>query len=1038
MTFWSFLWRWLRMLLAFCAVLAFIVIGGVGWLLSGQRYHTFLTEQLSARLHAQVRITRSDLSIAQGLGFVLHEVEIQPETATAPMLTAERVAVLLDIWALFRGQLLFHRMEWEKPRIALAEAPAGPFAVLQPMLSGGDTSMSSVSPSEEWWTPTLALRYVKITDGEIFYRRKGRAAPLSVTHAQMILIFTPERGVHAQLEGALGAKGELGWVALRTYLPHWEVHGDVSQIEWTGEVRCERLVLRELGRQLGSDWPAATVAFDGQVAGKGIIPADLAGTIHIAKAHFGSVHVQSAMINLKKFLLKKFLRTEKATSTKPRTWTSVLQTASAEFELAEVRVTLKDDAPQLHLLTGTGTLRDGDLTIADFSGKIGSKSRLLAASGTLKQVASSKGLVPDLAVKAELDVQEDLPDLLKSLAKVGLPDMTPHVRKPQGYARIELAVRATAPGGALSADGSIQLRDVAFAVPTLQTGVRELTGTVTVADNGLLFDAVALKIGQSTLQVTGQVNDYRSAHRKADLDLTADVDLSELDQIVSVGGQFWPVLLFTDGKDFSHFVTDPQGYAAVRLKMQTAGFAGVPQFDGSITFQQAALRVPRWNLSVAHLSGQLQLEKDLLSTEGLTFMVGNAPLRAQGSLRDYLTFQRAGEVRVSFAEVSDAEVNALLPPNLIHPQGGTLGGVVDLLFVGNGELRTRGEVTLNRVQLNPLPKVLRALTIEEGALMWEGQSGTFVITQGNVTGSAFHGQGRIRSFAPFNIEAALDIPMFDVESIFHLEEQPSEPEHRPKDETVIVQVDVTAEQLTYKTLRADRVRASCYWHGRQADIHVAGASTAGGQVQGDAVWWPDFNAVFVTPQLTAVQVPQLLTAFDVPNDVLTGVLSGGGQIYIPDRQQWKSPAHWQARLSLEVADGVAQRVPILVRLWSAVSLQAVLKLQLPSLPNEGLAFSLLNGDFAVGDGMAVTKNLSLQSSAVRLHADGKLNLAEGTVDLKTGLSPLYGITSSVAKVPIAGQALARGAELLTTLPFRVSGPYHDPTVIPLVVDLGSR
>jgi len=1037
MAFWSFLWRWLRVLLALCAVLGVLVIGGVGWLLSGQRYHTFLTEQLSARLHAQVRITSSDLSIAQGLGLDLHGVEIQPETATAPLLTAERVAVLLDLWALLRGQLLFHRVEWEKPRIALTEASAGPFAVFTSMLSGGDTSASSVPPPREWWTPALALRYVKITDGEVSYRRKGRTAPFAVTHAHAVLTFTPERGVHAQLEAALGAKGELGVIALRTHLPHWDAHGDVSQIGWTGQVRCDRLVLRELGRLIGREWPVATLAFDGQAAGKGLVPSDLAGTVHIEKAHFGSVHVQSGAINLKKFLLKKFLRTEDATSTKPVTWTTVLQTASAEFEIDEVRVTLKEHTPQLLLLTGTGVLRDGDLTLADFSGKLGSKSRLLAASGTLKQVASSKGPVPDLVVKAELDVQADVPDLLTSLAKAGIADMTPHVRNPQGHARIEMAVRATAPGGALTSDGSIQLRDIAFSVPTLKTEVRELTGTVTVSDEGVVFDTVALKIGQSTLQVTGQVGDYRSVRRKAALDLTADVDLSELDKIVSIGEQFWPALSFAEGGNFSHFVTDPQGHATVRLKIQTARLAET-LCDGSITFQHVALQVPRWNLSVADMSGQLQLENNLLSTEGLTFMVGNASLRAQGSLRDYLTSQRTGEVRVSFTDVPDAEVSALLPSNLIHPQGGTLGGLVDLIFTENGKLRTRGEVTLNRVQLDPLPKTLHPLTVEEGELVWEGHSGAFVITRGSVTGSAFHGQGRIRSFAPLNIEAALDFPVFNVESIFHLEERPPEPEHRPKNETVIVQVDVTAEQLTYKTLRADRVRASCYWHGRQADIHVAGANTAGGQVQGNAVLWPDFNALFVAPQLTAVQVPQLLTAFGVPNDALTGALSGGGQIYIPDRHQWKSPAHWQAQLSLAIADGVAQRVPILVRLWSALSLQSVLQLQLPSLPTEGLAFSSLNGDFALGGGMAVTKNLSLQSSAVRLDADGEINLAERTVDLKTALSPLHGITSSVAKVPLAGQVLARGAEILTTLPFRISGPYDDPTVIPLVVDLGRR
>jgi uncharacterized protein YhdP len=1033
MAFWSFLWRCLRVLLAVGAVLALLVIGGVGWLLSGQRYHTYLIEQLSTRLHAQVRITSSDLSIAHGLGLDLHGVGIQPETATAPLLTAERVAVLLDVWALLRGQLLFHRVEWEKPRIALQETSAGPFAVLAPMLSGEDTSASSGAPSEEWWTPTLALRYVKITDGEISYRRKGRAAPFSVTHVHATLTFTPERGVHTQLKAALGAKGELGAIALRAHLPHWDAHGDMSQLEWTGHVRGDRLVLRGLGRLMGREWPVATLGFDGQATGKGLVPADLAGTVHIQKAHFGAVHVQSGAITL-----KKFLRTEDPTSTKPVTWTTVLQTASAEFEIGEVRVSVKDQTPQLRLLTGTGVLRDGDLTIANFSGMIGSKSRLLAANGTLKQVASSKGPIPDFVVKADLDAQADLSDLLAALAKAGLPDVTPHVRKPQGHAHLDIAVRATTPGGTLTSDGSIQLREVAFAVPTLRTDVRELTGTVIVADNGLLFDTVALKMGQSTLQVTGQVGDYRSARRKAALDLTADVDLSELDKVVSAGGQFWPALSFADGENFSHFVTDPQGRAAVRLKIQTAGLAGTTQLDGSLTFQQVALRVPRWNWSVADLSGQLQLEKDVLSTDGLTFLLGTASLRAQGSLRNYATPQRAGELRLSFAEVPDAEVSALLPPNLMHSQGGTLGGQVDLIFVENGELRTKGEATLNRIQLDPLPKTLRPLTVEEGALMWEGHSGTFVITRGSVTGRTFHGQGRIHSFAPLNIEAALDFPVFDVESIFRLEERPPEPEHKPKDETVVVQVDVTAEQLTYKTFRADRVRASCHWHGRQADIHVADAKAAGGQVQGDAVLWPDVNALFVVPQLTAVQVPQLLTAFGVPSDVLTGALTGGGQIYMPDRHQWKSPAHWQAQLSLAIADGVAQRVPILVRLWTAVSLQAVLKLQFPSLPNDGLAFSSLAGDFAIGGGLAVTKNLSLQSSAVRLNADGEINLAERTVNLKTGLSPLHGITSSVAKVPLAGQVIAWGADILTTLPFRVSGPYHDPTVIPLVVDLGSR
>ncbi|NOT57591.1 MAG: hypothetical protein HOP18_23545 [Deltaproteobacteria bacterium] len=1037
MAVWFFLWRCLRVLLVVGVVLALLIIGGVGWVLSGQRYHTFLIEQLSARLHAHVRITGSDLSIAQGLGLELHGVEIQPETATAPVLTAERVAVLLDIWALFRGQLLFHRVEWDKPHITLTESAAGPFAVFQSMLRDEGTATSSDAPSEEWWTPTLALHHVRVMGGEVSYRRKGRAAPFTVTRARALFTFTPEQGVHAQLEGALGTKGELGAIVLRTHLPHWDAAVDMSRIEWTGHVRGDRLVLRELGRVMGREWPVAIVGFDGQVAGQGLVPADLTGTVQVGKAHFGSVHVRSGTMTLKKFLLKKLPPTAGATPTKPVTWMTRLQTASAELAINEVRLTWKESASELRLLTGTGVLRDGDLTLTDFSGEIGSKSRLLVANGTLKQIASAKGAIPDVTVKAELDMQADGANILAALAKAGIADVTAHVRDPRGHMRIEMEARATTPGGALTADGSLQLREVAFAVPTLQSDVRELTGTVIVADNGLLFDTVALKLGQSTVQVSGQVNDYRSTHRKANLDLTAHVDLGELDKLITVGGQVWPTLASTEGKDFSQFATDLQGHADIRLKLLTMKPAET-QYDGSLTFQQAALRLPRWNMSVTDLSGQLQLEKGLLSTDELTFLLGTASLRAQGALRDSFTSQRTGEMRVSFTNLPDAEVSALLPPNLIHPQGGTVGGQVDLIFAEDGTLRTKGAVTLQQVQLDPLPKTLRPLTVEEGELSWEGHSGTFVITRGSVTGGTFHGQGQIQSFAPLHIEAALDFPLFDVESIFRLEERPPEPELKPKDHTVVVKVDVTAEQLTYKAMRADQVRASCHWHDRQADIHVAGANAAGGQVQGDAVLWPDVNGLFLVPQLTGVQASQLLTAFGVPSDILTGALNGGGQIYMPDRHQWKSPAHWQAQLSLAIADGVAQRIPILVRLWSAVTLQSVLKLQMPSLPNEGLTFSSLTGDFAIGNGMAVTKNLSLDSSAVRLDANGEINLAERTLNLKTSLSLLHGITSSVAKVPLAGEVLARGADFLTTVPFRVSGPYHDPSVMPLVVDLGSR
>ena len=54
------MWRWLRFLVALVVAALVIVLAGTVWLLSGQRYQTLLTEQLSQLLGAEVRVSVVD------------------------------------------------------------------------------------------------------------------------------------------------------------------------------------------------------------------------------------------------------------------------------------------------------------------------------------------------------------------------------------------------------------------------------------------------------------------------------------------------------------------------------------------------------------------------------------------------------------------------------------------------------------------------------------------------------------------------------------------------------------------------------------------------------------------------------------------------------------------------------------------------------------------------------------------------------------------------------------------------------------------
>ena len=552
-------------------------------------------------------------------------------------------------------------------------------------------------------------------------------------------------------------------------------------------------------------------------------------------------------------------------------------------------------------------------------------------------------------------------------------------------------------------------------------------GEISLRDEELTASKIAGTYGTKS-QITEGAGTLRrlfaSDGPALDLRLVADLDLEE------GVGSFLAAHSETELASFSQHLTQPRGRALVRLGLQAPRLRQALNYDGEVAFQQAGFHVSAWNLDVTDLSGSVRLNKEALTTDALTLKVGQSWLKVKGSVHDYLASQRSADLHLAFTAVRDQDLAPFLPQGLLLPQGGALSGQVGVVLPAQGgEVQTNGRVVLSQITL-ALLSFLQPIEVVNGEVTWQGQSGTFVVKQGRLPGGDFSGRGQLRSFTPLNIEVSADFADLNLESALAFDKSTAE-DTSPKDTTLVVRADLTCGRLTYKTLRAEDLHLSCHWHGRQADLRIPEAKAEGGTIQGEAVLWPDIDALFLTPQLTNVNLPRFFSALGIPTDVLTGTLSGEGKIYMPNWHEWDSLARWDALLSLAVADGVAQRLPILVRLWSVLSLQGLLSFQFPSLPNEGLAFSSLTGDFAVGKGLAVTKNLSLNSSAVRIDAHGEIDLARRVVDLKTALVPLHGITSSVAKVPLAGELLARGADFVTTLTFRVSGPYDDPTVTPL-------
>lgn len=1027
------MWYWLRFPIAVVAAVVVVVLAGTAWLLSGHRYQTLLTEHLSQLLGAEVQVADSRVSIAGGLGIELASVTICLPNEHTPLLTAERFDVLLDLKALLRGRLLFNEMKASRPHIRIAGDLEQGIAHLFGLLAATEKTVTPKTETPGWFVPTLAVRHVAIFDGGVEYTRKSQATPFVLSQLQLILSHPEETGMAVQGSAALGTKSELGTVTLHALAPTWSTHADQQRVVWQGSVRLHEVVSHQLGRALGKVWPVGTVSGDLRYDGTGVGPIRVEGTVAARDVSLGPVSLPKVAGTITQ------LQWNGSSQQKPPlTWHDHLREVSADIHIDQIQGGPKDEPRQVSISQGIISLQDGALSIRNLSGQYGKKSHLRTGEMTLSAFLAPAGSELSALFVAEVNLQEDLRELVATLAKLGVTDIPPVAQQLRGDAEVAMSLYSPRFPTALALDGEVTLQQLALRLSSGKTEISGGTGKLHITNRlveTIGTEAFSCKLGGSTLQVAGQVVDYTSPQRLVDLRVNGDLALAELPEvakgIVRLGGEA------TKGAEeaIEQIITNPAGRAQVQLALQTSVPAHPLTYEGTVTFHQAEVTLPKVNLQLHEINGAVQVNKQTLATDGVTFDIAGAPVQMTGALHAYQTPERTGEGRIVFTDISDATLVPLLPLKLLVTQGGLVDGKVELTLSQGGELHTAGELALHDMVLDPLPHVFHPFRLAQGKLLWQGANVTLADIQGSSPGGEFTGRGRIHALSPLDLELSLKFPTLDLGAAFNLA-KPKIEDGRPKNDTVQVRAAVQADRLQYKTFAAEQVRASCYWHGRQADIQVVEAQTVGGTLEGEATLWPDHNGLYVVPHVSGADVSRLLAMLNTPSERITGTLEGKGQLYFPDWHTWSNLALARAQVSLALADGVTQQIPILVRLWSAVSLQDLLSFQLPSLPNGGLAFSSLTGDFSLGDGVAVTSNVNLASSSVRLEAAGEIDLAQHTLDLKTSLMPLHGITSSVAKVPLAGELLARGAEMLTTLPFRVRGPYHDPTVTPLVVDLG--
>lgn len=176
--------------------------------------------------------------------------------------------------------------------------------------------------------------------------------------------------------------------------------------------------------------------------------------------------------------------------------------------------------------------------------------------------------------------------------------------------------------------------------------------------------------------------------------------------------------------------------------------------------------------------------------------------------------------------------------------------------------------------------------------------------------------------------------------------------------------------------------------------------------------------------------------FDRPG-LITGILNG--DFYLEGTPHnntfWHSA---KGAIYLTVKQGVLRKFSGLAKVFSLLNVSQIFAGKLPDMDNEGMPFSLLEGNAEIGQGKITTKDLAITSESMNLSMVGSQDLINDQIDFTLGVMPLRTVDKVITKIPIAGWILAGENKALLTAHFKIEGPSEEPQVSAIPIDSVSK
>ena len=973
------------------------------YLIQVGEFRQFFISEIERRTHLKVRVGEAELQMGRVVGISFRGIALTEPDKDHPLLTAEKTLVRVALLPLLGRRMVFNEIRFYRPTLRLERDGQGKIP-----LPGWLSQLPFGRQAEDQFT--LDLREIKIEKGEVLFTDpllEANRAPAFLRDLELSI-----RRVRANDLARAAAETSLKSTAreeerlavefgLKTAV---EQQRDGSRVQLISK---GRILFPEAGLDLGQAWLEAETRMEGLPASQ-------------AREYFAWLLPVRGV----RGILAPTLRWQGSPARRLR--------VRGQIDFKELEV----DAPDIFagsVSPGSGRLQlEMEWTPQEIRFprlEIRSTEINLSAQGSMRSLAEKEPFLevnlttpflPLVAVWKYVPLKIlNFPPweyLVKGvnqgevkLTKAGVSGPLSRIRQmfePGFENTMWLDAEVKGMGGNLPGDHPLPLRGISGRI---------------VLDKGVLYYRnFKGMVGLSRLaEIEGIQKGILSGRRSLEIRVKGEADLR----------QFWDQLkagwIPSQAAKAVAVLQELSGKGRFGLLLRT-DFASSHHYEGQLMLENARLRID--DSSLSQIKGELSFSPKEIRAEKVSALLGSSPVLIRVALRN-LFEKPVFDLSVDSPGVKTGEALRLLL-SLGSPQdAGTIRG--SLRYQGSlapsGERNLTGSLELMGVQipLRPFRQPFREL---RGKVILDGKGFELQGIRGQVAGYRIALAGRWRYLEKPQLTFTLNSPELDIANLLPQED----PHGNDWQDRIQVRGRIIIEKGRYEGFEFADLKSDLTLDKRVWRLENFSAKSQGGTVQGVGVFidGPDGLRFSVEPKVEGVPVEGFLKWFDTGTREITGKVNLAGKFESQGATGVERRRNLSGNFQLEIKDGMAKRLQLLVRILNVMDLTRWFSFQLPDLNQEGIRFRSITGDFKVKDGIYATENLVVDSDDISITGTGQVDGPNDAIDAVLAFRPFPRLGSVVSYIPLIGPGIAGIKDSIMVASFRVQGPVDDPTITP--------